>query len=549
MGVLVGDLHDTLEGGYGFDDPSVIFGRALDTELEAPQNEHYVQVPLEMLNKHGLVAGATGTGKTKTLQVYAEQLSAQGVPVFLADLKGDLTGLAEPSPGHPKIDERMSGMDLPWTPTSYPVEPLSLSGERGARLRVPISSFGPLLLAKVLDASETQESVLQVLFAYADDAGLALLDLDDLVATLKFLTSDEGKEVQKEYGGMSTATLNVLLRKAIALGEEGGDEFFGEPEFDVMDLLRTTSDGLGIVSVMNLTDVQDKPRLFSTFMMWLLAELYEELDEVGDLDKPRLVFFFDEAHLLFNGASKSLTETIELTVRMIRSKGVGVFFVTQQPKDVPDGVLAQLGNRVQHALRAYTPQDQKALKATAATFPVTEHYDVREALQALGIGEALISVLGPKGAPTPTVAVRLVAPTSLMDPAPDSLVDQLIADSDLRHKYADEIDRESAREILEQRAEDRTRAAEEAEQRAEEEARREEELEEFEREQRELDREAERRARERARPSRSSRAARSAGAQAAEDLLSGVLKSTLGINKGTSRPILRGLLGNLRRGR
>ncbi len=537
-----------LAEGYGFDDDAVILGRPLDPSLEDTLNEVWVQAPLRMLNRHGLVAGATGTGKTKTLQLFAEQLSTLGVPVFLADLKGDLTGLAVESPGHPKIDERMAGMDLPWAPASYPVEPLSLSGKRGATLRVPVSSFGPLLLSRVLDASDTQESVLQVLFAYADDAGLALLDLSDLVAVLKFLTSDEGKEVQADYGGMSTATLNVLLRKCIALESEGGDTFFGEPEFDVRDLLRTAPDGRGIVSVMNLTDVQNRPKLFSTFMMWLLAELYEDLDEVGDLDKPRLVFFFDEAHLLFNGASKALTETIELTVRMIRSKGVGVFFVTQQPRDVPDGVLSQLGNRVQHALRAFTPQDQKGLQQTAATFPVTEHYDVRAALQELGTGEALITVLGPDGAPTPTAATRLLAPTSLMDPASDDVVAELVAGSDLADKYVEVIDRESAREVLESRADRRAEQAEEAEEdkrRREELARLEREAErDQEREQRELEREAERRARE---GDRRGRAARSAGASAAEDVLAGVLKSTLGINKGTSRPLLRGLLGNLRR--
>lgn len=526
-------LAEELTGGYGFDDPAIILGRALDGELEHTLNEEFVQVPLAMLNRHGLVAGATGTGKTKTLQLFAEQLSGCGVPVFLADLKGDLTGLAQPSPGHPKIDERMQGMDLPWEPAGFPVEPLSLTGANGARLRVPVASFGPLLLSKVLDASETQESVLQVLFAYADDAGLALLDLDDLVATLKFLTSDEGKAVQADYGGMSTATLNVLLRRCIALAREGGDEFFGEPEFDVRDLLRQTPQGQGIVSVMNLTDVQDRPRLFSTFMMWLLAELYEELDEVGDLEQPRLVFFFDEAHLLFGGASKALTETIERTVRMIRSKGVGVYFVTQQPKDLPEGVLAQLGNRVQHALRASTPQDQKALKATAATFGITEFYDVRATLQALGTGEALISVLGPKGAPSPTVACRLLAPTSLMDPAPEELVARLMAESTLADKYAEELDRESAREILEDRAEVRATAAEKAAADVEDPAKP--------------------RTRSgtspRSRRTTGERAARSAGAEVAEDLVSSLLKSTLGIKKGTSRPLLRGLLGNLRRGR
>ncbi len=453
------DVNKVFEDGYGFDDDAVIFGRPLDTDLEGTLNDHFVQVPLRMLNKHGLVAGATGTGKTKTLQLFAEQLSDAGVPVFLADLKGDLAGMAEPSPGHPKIDERMTGMDLPWTPADYPLELLSLTGDNGAPLRVPISSFGPLLLAKVMDCTSTQESVLQVIFKYADENGLALLDLIDLVTLLKWLTGPEGKEVQKDYGGMSTATLNVLLRKAMELEGQGAELFFGEPEFDINDLFRTDADGRGIVSVMNLTDVQDKPKIFSTFMMWLLAEVYEESPEVGDADKPRLVFFFDEAHLLFEGASKSLLEAIELTVRMIRSKGVGVFFVTQNPKDVPEDVLAQLGNRVQHALRAFTPQDQKALKATAQTFPITEHYDVRETLTALGIGEALITVLGPKGAPTPTAPTRLTAPRSKMDPAEPATLEALIAGSELAAKYADEVDRESAHEILLQKMESRADGA------------------------------------------------------------------------------------------
>jgi uncharacterized protein len=333
---------------------------------------------------------------------------------------------------------------------------------------VPLSSFGPLLLAKVLDCTETQESVLQVIFKYADEAQLALLDLVDLIEMLRFLTSDEGREVQAEYGGMSTQTLNVLLRKAMELETQGGDVFFGEPEFDVSDLMRT-QDGKGVITVMNLVDVQTKPRIFSTFMMWLLAELYETSPEVGDPDKPGLVFFFDEAHLLFNGASKNLLSAVELTVRMIRSKGIGVFFVTQQPRDVPENVLAQLGNRVQHALRAFTPQDHKALRATASTFPVSEHYAVQEALTGLGTGEALITVLGPRGRPTPSVPTRLVAPVSQMDPVDDATVRRLIAASPLLARYSQRIDRVSAAEILAKRAEERAaqaaahaRAAEEA---------------------------------------------------------------------------------------
>ena len=462
-------LAEVVAAGYGFDDDAVILGRALEPDLEAPLNDEFIQVPLSTLNKHGLIAGATGTGKTKTLQLVAEQLSRQGVPVFLADLKGDLTGLAVESPGHPKIDERMQGMDIPWQPESFPVELLSITGKVGTPLRVPLSSFGPLLLSKVMDCTDTQESVLQVLFRLADEQGLALLDLADLIELLRHLVSDAGDDLMEGYGGMSSQTLNVLLRKAMELDTQGAEQFFGEPEFDVADLKRTASDGKGVITVMNLTDVQTQPRVFSTFMMWLLAELYETSPEVGDPDKPELVFFFDEAHLLFDGATKSLHESIELTVRMIRSKGIGVFFVTQTPRDVPEDVLAQLGNRVQHALRAFTPQDQKALKATAETFPVTDHYDVRATLQALGTGEALVTVLGPKGAPTPTVAARLLAPTSMMDTVGPDVVERLLAASELRDKYAVELDRESASELLAKHAAERAAAAEAAA-RSEEEA-------------------------------------------------------------------------------
>ena len=465
MGMAAQDaLAAELQAGYGFEDDAIVLGRALAPDLETPITSAFVQVPLASLNRHGLVAGATGTGKTKTLQVMAEQLSRQGIPVFLADLKGDLTGLGVPSAGHPKIDERMSGLDIPWTPEGFPVELLSLTGEHGTPLRVPVSEFGPLLLAKVMDCTDTQESVLHVVFRFADDQQMALLDLEDLVAVLRFLTSDEGREVQDTYGGMATSSLNVLLRKAMELDEQGAEQFFGEPAFDVVDLLRQRDDR-GVITIMNLTDVQTKPRIFSTFMMWLLAELYETSPELGDPERPELVFFLDEAHLLFEGASKALREAIETTVRMIRSKGVGVFFVTQSPTDLPDDVLGQLGNRVQHALRAYTPQDQKAMSRTAATFPRTDHYDVAELLQSVGTGEALVTVLGPDGVPTPTVPCRLVAPVSTMDVVDDATVQELVAAGDLGERYATEVDRESAAEILAARM-----AQREAEQRAEEEA-------------------------------------------------------------------------------
>lgn len=451
-------LAVALEAGYGFDEPSITFGRPLQGDLESTVNSVTVKAPLASLNKHGMIAGATGTGKTKSLQVMAEELSSAGVPVFLADLKGDLTGLAIPSPGHPRIDERMDGMALPWEASSFPVEVFSITGTIGSPLRVPLTEFGPLLLAKVMGCTEIQESVLQVLYKFADEQGLALLDLEDLVAVIKYLTGDEGKSVQDAYGGMATSTLNVLLRKAMELDTQGAEQFFGEPTFKVDDLKRTR-DGRGVISILNLTDMQAQPKVFSTFMMWVLAELYETSPEVGDPDKPVLAFFFDEAHLLFNDASKAMLDAVELTVRMIRSKGIGVFFVTQNPTDLPEGVLAQLGNRVQHALRAFTPNDKKALRDTADTFPETDHYDVRATLQGLGTGEALITVLDPDGSPTPTVATRMVAPLSTMDPLTAEQTTQVAADGDLGDKYATDLDRESAHEILTARLDKAAEAA------------------------------------------------------------------------------------------
>lgn len=518
-------LRASLAAGYDIEDDSVILGRPLTPDLADTLNDLYVQVPLQMLNRHGLIAGATGTGKTKTLQVFAEQLSRAGVPVFLADLKGDLSGLAVDSPGADVIDSRMSDMDLPWTPESFPVEFLSLTGEVGTQLRVAVSSFGPLLLSKVMDCTSTQESVLQVIFRYADEAGLALLDLADLTALLRHLAGDEGVEVQEQYGGMSSQTLQVLLRKVIELEGQGAETFFGEPEFDVADLLRTR-DGKGVISVMNLTDVQTKPKVFSTFMMWLLAEIYEESPEVGDQDRPRLCFFFDEAHLLFAGASKALLEAVELTVRMIRSKGVGVFFITQQPRDIPEDVLAQLGNRVQHALRAFTPQDQKALKATAETFPVSEHYDVRETLTGLGTGEALVTVLGPKGSPTPTAPTRMVAPVSMMDPAGDATVRSLIEGSELRAKYGTEVDRESAYDMLTAKAEASAAAAHER-----------------------ADAEAEAVAARQEEADREVKAGRGGtGGRTRETPTERAIKSAASaVGREVGRSLIRGLLGNLRR--
>src|SRR5207342_322186 len=440
-------FHDAMTAGYALTEPGLIIGSPmLGTELA---NDARVQVALSMLNRHGLIAGATGTGKTKTLQLLAGQLSKAGVPVFVADIKGDLTGLAGPGDAtNAKVIDRVTSLDWTFVPSGHPVEFLSLSGKLGAQVRATVHSFGPLLLGKVLDLNETQTSILALIFKYCDDNDLPLLDLKDLEATLKYLASDEGKPILAEYGGMSSASVGVLLRSMIVLEQEGADVFFGEPEFEVEDLLRTTPEGEGIVSVLELSDVMNQPRLFSTFMLWLLAQLYEFLPEAGDLPKPKLCFFFDEAHLLFDDASQALMDQIERTARLIRSKGVGVYFVTQAPTDVPSPVLAQLGNRVQHALRAFTPDDADALRKTARTFPVTSFYDVETTITSLGTGEALVTVLSPKGVPTPLAATRLFAPDSLMAPVEEVVFRGHIAMSPLQAKYGATIDRDSAHERI-----------------------------------------------------------------------------------------------------
>ncbi|MEU1617277.1 helicase HerA-like domain-containing protein [Streptomyces sp. NPDC005722] len=432
--------------GYAFTGPALELGALLWEDRVLPGAP--VRVPLAVLNRHGLVAGATGTGKTKTLQLVAEQLSAHGVPVFLADVKGDVSGISAPGVPGDRVVRRVAEVGQDWTPAGCPAEFYALGGTgRGIPLRATVTSFGPVLLSKVLGLNTTQEQSLGLIFHYADTKGLELLDLKDLRAVVTFLTSDEGKPELKGIGGVSSATAGVVLRSLTTFEAQGAGAFFGEPEFDTAELLRTDGDGRGVVSVLELPAVQDRPQLFSTFLMWLLADLFEDLPEVGDLDRPKLVFFFDEAHLLFTGASKAFLEAITQTVRLIRSKGVGIFFVTQTPKDVPSEVLGQLGNRVQHALRAFTPEDAKALKATVRTFP-TSPYDLEELLTGLGTGEAVVTVLDEDGAPTPVAAVRLRAPRSLMGPADPAAMDAAIADSALYGRYAQAVDRESAYERL-----------------------------------------------------------------------------------------------------
>ena len=437
---------EQIRAGYAFQGPSLNLGAAVVDGTPHPQVQ--VGLPLGSMNRHGLVAGATGTGKTKTLQLMAEQLSTAGVPVFLADVKGDLSGIASPGQPGEKVTARAGEVGQEWVATAYPTQFLTLGGMgAGSPVRATVTSFGPTLLSKVLGLNATQESSLGLVFHYADKHGLALLDVLDLRAVISHLVSDEGKKDLKELGGLSAATAGVILRNLVAFADQGADVFFGEPEFDTADLLRVEPDGRGVVTCLELPAVQDQPKLFSTFLMWLLADLFQDLPEVGDLDRPKLVFFFDEAHLLFDDASPAFLDSIETTVRLIRSKGVGVFFVTQTPKDVPAGVLAQLGNRVQHALRAFTPDDAKALRSTVSTFPHSG-YDLEELLTQLGTGEAVVTVLSERGAPTPVAWTRMRAPQSLMAPSAAEVVDRLVAQSPLQARYAVAVDRESAHERL-----------------------------------------------------------------------------------------------------
>src|SRR5689334_16559526 len=434
------DIPAAVRAGYAFTGPALELGALVVGDACDPTAK--VRIPLSMVNRHGLVAGATGTGKTKTLQTMAEQLSAAGVPVFLADIKGDLSGMAAPGEASDRVTTRARDIGYDWQPAAFPVEFFALGGRgTGVPVRATMTSFGPTLLAKVLGLNDVQESSLGLVFHYADTQGLPLLDLSDLRAVLQHLTSDEGKAELKSIGGLSAATAGVILRALITFADQGAEAFFGEPEFETTDLLRTTPDGWGVVSLLELPNLQDRPALFSTFLMWLLADLFHDLPEVGDPDMPKLVFFFDEAHLLFNDASKAFLDQIAQTVRLIRSKGVGVFFVTQSPTDVPDVVLAQLGYRVQHQLRAHTPNDAKALKATVNTYPTSAYDDLGEVITTLGIGEAVVTVMNERGAPTPVAWTRLRAPESLMGTADAAAMEASVKASPRYTKYAAVVDR------------------------------------------------------------------------------------------------------------
>ena len=444
-------FFDHINEGYITKGDFITMGAAI-YKGETITNAH-VKIPLKTLNRHGLIAGATGTGKTKTLQVIAENLSEQGIPVLLMDIKGDLSGIAAASPGHPKINERHEKIGIPFEAKAFPVEILSLSDQEGVRLRATVSEFGPVLLSRILDVSTTQAGIISIIFKYCDDNKLPLLDLKDLKKVLQFATQEGKEELEKDYGRISTASTGSILRKIVELEQQGADIFFGEKSFEVQDLCRIDENGRGIINIIRLTDIQDKPKLFSTFMLSLLAEIYGTFPEQGDSGRPELVIFLDEAHLIFKEASSALMGQIESIVKLIRSKGVGLYFVTQDPTDIPDGVLSQLGLKVQHALRAFTAKDRKAIKLTAENYPISEYYDTKEILTSLGIGEALISALDEKGRPTPLAATMLRAPMSRMDILSETELKDLLKKSKLISKYNENIDRESAYELLNEKIE------------------------------------------------------------------------------------------------
>ncbi len=453
-----------IKEGYSFEGKSIQLGAAMyQGEV---QTNNFVDLPLKMFNRHGLIAGATGTGKTKTVQVIAEQLSGAGVPCMLIDIKGDLSGVAMPGEEKDFIKERHDKIGFGWQAGASPVELMSISGIKGVRMRATVHEFGPILFSKILGLNDTQTGIFSVLFKYCDDNDMKLVDLTDVKETVKFAMSDEGNaELEKEYGKISSASLGVILREIASLEEQGASVFFGETSFDVQDLMRTDRYGKAMINILRVMDIQSKPKFFATFMMQLLAEIYETLPEEGDLEKPKFVMFIDEAHLLFDSdAPKVLVEQLEVMVRLIRSKGVGIYFITQNPADIDDEVLGQLGLKVQHALRAFTAKDRKAIKAAAQNYPITDHYEVEELITSLGIGEALVTTLNEKGIPTPLVHTFLRAPQSRMDVLSDAEVDELMSFSGLASKYEKDIDPESAGEILKAKREAyANKATEEAE--------------------------------------------------------------------------------------
>ncbi len=457
---------EAVKAGYTFKGESVKIGRGmLNAEVVS---EADIFLPLKTMNRHGLISGATGTGKTKTLQMISEALSDASVPVLLMDIKGDLSGIAMPGTANDKINERVGKLGITYTPGQYPAELLTLSNQKGVRLRATVSEFGPVLLSKILGLNDTQAGLVSMIFKYCDDNKLPILDLKDFIKVLQYIT-DEGKaEIEKSYGKIASTSTGTILRKVIELQQQGADVFFGEKSFEVEDLMRISDDGRGMINVLRVTDLQDKPKLFSTFMLQMLAELYAICPEEGDMDKPKLVMFIDEAHLVFQEASDALLQQIETVIKLIRSKGIGIFFVTQNPMDVPAGVLGQLGMKVQHALRAFTAADRKVIKQTAENYPETTFYQTDELITQMGIGEALVTLLNEKGIPTPLVHVMLAPPKSRMDVLTDEEIDTLVSKSKIAAKYSKEIDSESAYEMLNAKLEEAAaKTQEEAEEKKE----------------------------------------------------------------------------------
>nr|WP_315179203.1 helicase HerA-like domain-containing protein [uncultured Flavobacterium sp.] len=440
------DFIQQITEGYSSKGESITLGGAI-LDGEALPNAH-VKIPLKTLNRHGLIAGATGTGKTKTIQVLSEQLSSFGIPVLMMDIKGDFSGIAKEGEEKAFITERHAKINIPYNTASFPVELLSLSEQNGVRLRATISEFGPVLFSRILNLNDTQAGVVSVIFKYCDDNKMPLLDLKDIKKVINYITEEGKDEIEESYGKISTSTTGTILRKIIELEQQGAELFFGEMSFDVDDLMRIDENGKGYINILRLTDIQDKPKLFSTFMLSLLAEIYQQMPEKGDSDQPELVIFIDEAHLIFNEASKALLEQIETIVKLIRSKGIGIYFITQNPMDIPSGVLAQLGLKIQHALRAFTANDRKAIKQTADNYPTSEFYKTDEILTSLGIGEALVTALNEKGIPTPLAATMMRAPMSRMDILTESEIQEINNRSKLVKKYSELIDRESAYEML-----------------------------------------------------------------------------------------------------
>ncbi len=455
------EFFSHINSGYACKGDFIVLGGAM-LEGEAIADAH-IRIPLKTLNRHGLIAGATGTGKTKTLQVLAEQLSLKGIPSLVMDVKGDLSGVAKPGQENDFIRDRHARINLPYSAMGFPVELLTISEQDGVRLRATVSEFGPVLFSRILDLNDVQAGIMSIIFKYCDDNKLGLIDLKDIRKVIQYLTGEGKEELEKEYGAMSASSTGVMLRKIIELEQQGADRFFGEESFDVKDLMRRDQNGNGYINIIRLTDIQDKPKLFSTFMLSLLAEVYSTMPEKGDVAKPELVIFIDEAHLIFSQASKVLLEQIETIIKLIRSKGVGVYFITQNPMDVPQSVLAQLGLKVQHALRAFTANDRKDIKLTAENFPISDFYKAEETLTSLGTGEALVTALNEKGVPTPLAVMMVRAPMSRMDILAPDEIDTINRSSQLVTKYSRVVDPESAAEMLErkiQAAEDERMKAE-----------------------------------------------------------------------------------------